>query len=97
MLKFIKRVFENIFFLSRIRKLEKINDARQTEIAQLKLLLSSQTNVISHLVKAYQDLHETLTAVPVVKIMSTSSTEKEIDKTYKHFLVNQPDDDDLLN
>ena len=97
MLKFLKKFFENIMFLNRIRKLEKINMLKEAEMAHLKLLIASQTNVITHLVKAYAEMHITLSKVPLPKVIDDTQKDPDIDQMYKNYLINHPDDDDLLN
>ena len=97
MLRFIKRFFENMMFLNRIRKLEKINMLKEAEMEHLRLLIASQTNVITHLVKAYADMHLTLSKASAVKIVDTTPADPDIDQMYKNFLTKLPNDDDLLN
>jgi Na+/phosphate symporter len=97
MLKFIKKFFENMMFLNRIRKLEKINMLKEAEMEHLRLLIASQTNVITHLVKAYSDMYLTLSKASEVKVVDATQAEPDIDQMYKNFLTKLPNDDDLLN
>ena len=97
MIKFIKMLFKNLFFLKRIRDLENAKKARDIELDDLRLLLSSQTHVITHIIKAYQDLYDTVSSFPVIEISDTTKAESEIDMMYKNFLIKMPVDDDLLN
>ena len=97
MLKFIKTLFKNLFFLKRIRDLENAKLVRDVELNAFRLLLSSQTQVIAHIIKAYQDLYDTVSTIPVIEIVDTAKAESEIDTMYTNFLIKIPVDDDLLN
>ena len=97
MIKSIILFLKNNSIFQKVKNLEKENDKRKVEIDMLRLLCSSQTTVISHLVKGYQDLHDSISSMTVINLSDSSYSEDDIDQLYKNFISTPPSDDDLLN
>ena len=100
MKKLIKSFFYKFMLLKRIKDLENLNSERQKDIDQLRLITLSQTTVISHLVKVYHDMYETLEKFSHTRtqdISDMSYSEADIDQIYENFISNYTSDDDLLN